>query len=63
MSKIDFPFYFWEKYRKSLWTKGCCQLGDIYAVVTEIITEYMRAYMVTIISKLFLYFKETFADI
>jgi hypothetical protein len=40
-------FTFGKKIEKSLWTKGCYQMADIYAVVTEIITGNMRAYMVT----------------
>ena len=52
---FDFFFHTFLKKEQKIYEK--------YAVYTEIINVYMIPYMVTNISVLFLYFKETFADI
>jgi hypothetical protein len=45
--KLISLFTFGKKLEKSLWTKGCILFDAVYVVVTEIILEMTRPYMVT----------------
>jgi len=51
MSKIHFPFYFWEIFSYFYKNKKK-PIATIYVVVTEIIIRFMRAYIVTYIQSI-----------